>query len=48
MKHITVVTPGLNEQGNVEDIYAQTKVVFSSLEGVQYEHINFDALLPHS
>lgn len=46
MKHITVVTPCIKGEGNVEDIYAQTKAVVSSFEGVQYELINFDASLP--
>ena len=42
MKHITVVTPCYNEEGNVEDVYAQTKAVFAGIEGVTYEHLFID------
>ena len=42
MKHITVVTPCYNEEGNVEEVYAQTKAVFASIEGVRYEHLFID------
>lgn len=42
MKLITVVTPCYNEEDNVEEIYAQTKNVFSSIEAVSYEHLFID------
>ena len=42
MKHITVVTPCYNEEANVEDVYAQTKAVFATIEGVTYSHLFID------
>jgi glycosyltransferase involved in cell wall biosynthesis len=42
MKHISVVTPCYNEEGNVRELYRRVKQVFSSLEGYTYEHIFID------
>lgn len=42
MKHITVVTPCYNEEENVEEVYRQTRAVFSTIEGVTYEHLFID------
>ena len=35
MKLITVVTPGYNEEDNVEEVYAHTKAVFAGIPGVR-------------
>ena len=42
MKHISVVTPCFNEEGNVRELYQRVKKVFSALEGYTYEHIFID------
>jgi glycosyltransferase involved in cell wall biosynthesis len=42
MKHISVVTPCFNEEGNVRELYIRIKEVFSGLEGYTYEHIFID------
>lgn len=42
MRLITVVTPCFNEEGNIDDVYSQTKAVFSDIEGVRYEHLFID------
>lgn len=42
MKLITVVTPCYNEEDNVDEVYAQTKAVFTAIEGVAYEHLFID------
>jgi len=42
MKHISVVTPCYNEEGNVRELYLQVKKVFSGLEGYTYEHVFID------
>lgn len=42
MKLITVVTPCYNEEDNVDEVYTQTKAIFSCIEGVQYEHLFID------
>ncbi len=42
MKHISVVTPCYNEEGNVRELYQRVKKVFSALEGYTYEHIFID------
>lgn len=42
MKLISVVTPCYNEEDNVEAVYEQVKVVFTSLPGYAYEHIFID------
>ena len=42
MKLITVVTPCYNEEDNIGEVYAQTKAIFSCIEGVQYEHLFID------
>ncbi|TRV03548.1 MAG: glycosyltransferase [Microcystis wesenbergii Mw_MB_S_20031200_S109] len=42
MKKISVVTPCYNEDGNVEELYTQTKAVLDSLDGYEWEHIFID------
>ncbi|MGY8903933.1 MAG: glycosyltransferase family 2 protein [Burkholderiales bacterium] len=42
MKHITVVTPCFNEEGNVEELYRQTRAVFDTLPAVRYDHLFID------
>ena len=42
MKLITVVTPCYNEEGNVEEVYAQVKAVFAQIDDVIYEHLFID------
>jgi glycosyltransferase involved in cell wall biosynthesis len=42
MKKISVMTPCYNEEGNVEELYAQVKKVFQQLPDYDYEHIFID------
>ena len=42
MIKITVLTPCFNEELNVEEVYIQTKAVFATIEGVEYEHLFID------
>jgi len=42
MKKISIITPCYNEEENIEDIYAQVKDVFCSLQNCRYEHIFID------
>ena len=42
MKLISIVTPCYNEEGNVENIYQQVKVVFDQLKVYVYEHLFID------
>jgi glycosyltransferase involved in cell wall biosynthesis len=42
MKKISVVTPCYNEEGNVEELYLETRAVFESLPEYEYEHIFVD------
>lgn len=42
MKKISVVTPCYNEEGNIEELYPQTKAVLDSLYGYDWEHIFID------
>ena len=42
MKIISIVTPCYNEEDNLNEVYLQTKAVFSTIEGVRYEHIFID------
>jgi glycosyltransferase involved in cell wall biosynthesis len=42
MKHITVVTPCFNEEGNVEEVYRQTRAVFQDMPGISYDHLFID------
>lgn len=42
MKLITVVTPCYNEEGNVEEVYAQVKAAFAQIHDVAYEHLFID------
>ena len=39
---ITVLTPCYNEEQNVEEVYLQTKAVFATIEGIEYEHLFID------
>src|SRR6218665_1693964 len=41
-KLISVVTPCYNEEGNIEEIYAQVKAVFRGIQKYDYEHIFID------
>lgn len=41
-KIISVVTPCFNEEGNISDVYEQTKAIFSDLPQYDYEHIFID------
>jgi glycosyltransferase involved in cell wall biosynthesis len=42
MKLITVLTPCLNEEENVREVYAQVKAVFAELPQYRYEHLFID------
>ncbi|MCZ8250801.1 MULTISPECIES: glycosyltransferase family 2 protein [unclassified Microcystis] len=42
MKKISVVSPCYNEEGNVEELYLETRAVFESLPEYEYEHIFVD------
>ncbi len=42
MKKISVVSPCYNEEGNVEELYLETRAVFESLPEYDYEHIFVD------
>ena len=42
MNHISVVTPCYNEEANVDEVYAQTKAVMATLDGISYEHLFID------
>jgi glycosyltransferase involved in cell wall biosynthesis len=42
MKLISVVTPCLNEEDNIREIYDRIKNVFDNLSGYSYEHIFID------
>jgi polyisoprenyl-phosphate glycosyltransferase len=42
MKKISIMTPCYNEEGNVEEIYAQVKKVLQQLSDYDYEHIFID------
>ncbi len=42
MKLISVVTPCLNEEENVEELYNRIKNVFAGLPDYTYEHIFID------
>jgi glycosyltransferase involved in cell wall biosynthesis len=42
MKHISVVTPCFNEEGNVQELYEQVKAVFQQLPSYTYDHIFID------
>ncbi len=42
MTTITVLTPCFNEELNVEEVYLQTKAIFTTIEGVDYEHLFID------
>lgn len=42
MKHITVVTPCFNEEDNIEAVYNETRRVFSTIQGVTYDHLFID------
>lgn len=42
MKLISIVTPCLNEEGNVREIYSRIKSVFESLPDYNYEHLFID------
>lgn len=39
MKHISVMTPCYNEEGNIENIYQAVKTQFAALPQYTYEHI---------
>ena len=42
MKHISVMTPCYNEEGNIENIYQAVKTQFAALPQYTYEHIFID------
>lgn len=42
MKHISVMTPCYNEEGNIENIYKAVKEQFDMLQQYTYEHIFID------
>jgi glycosyltransferase involved in cell wall biosynthesis len=42
MKHISVMTPCYNEEGNIQAIYSQVKKQFEQLPQYTYEHIFID------
>jgi glycosyltransferase involved in cell wall biosynthesis len=42
MKHISVVTPCFNEEGNVAELYRRIRDVFASLPQYEYEHVFID------
>lgn len=42
MKHISIVTPCYNEEGNIQNIYEAVKNTIRSLNGYSYEHIFAD------
>lgn len=42
MKHISVMTPCYNEEGNIRNIYAAVKAQFDKLPQYTYEHIFID------
>lgn len=42
MKHITILTPCYNEEENIEEVYKQTRAVFSGISTVTYEHLFID------
>jgi glycosyltransferase involved in cell wall biosynthesis len=42
MKKISIMTPCYNEEGNVEELYAQVKQVLQQLPDYDYEHIFID------
>ena len=42
MKFISIVTPCLNEEGNIREIYTRIKAVFDNLPDYKYEHIFID------
>ncbi|CCI04469.1 glycosyltransferase family 2 protein [Microcystis aeruginosa] len=42
MKKISVVSPCYNEEGNVKELYLETRAVFESLPEYDYEHIFVD------
>ena len=42
MKHISVMTPCYNEEGNVKNIYEAVKMEFEKLPQYTYEHIFID------
>jgi polyisoprenyl-phosphate glycosyltransferase len=42
MKKISIMTPCYNEEGNVEELYAQVKQVLQQLSDYDYEHIFID------
>lgn len=42
MPFVSVMSPCYNEEENVEEVYRQTKAVFSDLPGYSYEHIFID------
>jgi len=42
MKLISIVTPCLNEEDNVREIYSQIKAIFENLPDYNYEHIFID------
>ena len=42
MKHISVMTPCYNEEGNIQTIYQAVKEQFDCLKAYTYEHIFID------
>ena len=42
MKHISVMTPCYNEEGNIRSIYTAVKEQFSKMSQYTYEHIFID------
>jgi len=42
MKLISIVTPCLNEEGNIREIYSRIKVIFENLPDYDYEHLFID------
>ena len=42
MKHISVMTPCYNEEGNIMNIYQAVKAQFDKLPQYTYEHIFID------
>src|SRR3989339_622731 len=42
MKFISIITPCLNEEDNVREIYTRIKTIFENLPDYNYEHIFID------
>lgn len=42
MTLITVLTPCYNEEQNIDEVYLQTKAIFATIEGLEYEHLFID------